>query len=157
MPKTIAEYVKGIPDHQREGWSASPVDHADLLAWQRELMALLRDYALFEECSPPGVPRTEFVRQCFDAWKRERQARPEPVELKQKNPRPLTREVDDFDPNVPPIEEVITEITADKLAESQNVKPMGDVRALFDTWPGEVDDGFEEAIDELRHPDTQNP
>jgi len=27
-----------------------------------------------------------------------------------------------------------------------------DVRALFGTWPGEVDDGFEEAIDELRHP-----
>ncbi len=42
--------------------------------------------------------------------------------------------------------------TLDELAESQNVKPMGDVRALFGTWPGEEDDGFEEAIDELRHP-----
>ena len=42
--------------------------------------------------------------------------------------------------------------TLDELAESQNVKPMADVRALFGTWPGEEDDGFEEAIDELRHP-----
>ena len=40
----------------------------------------------------------------------------------------------------------------DELAESQNVKPMADVQALFGTWPGEEDDGFEEAIDELRHP-----
>jgi len=40
----------------------------------------------------------------------------------------------------------------DELAESQNVKPMADVRTLFGTWPGEEDDGFEETIDELRHP-----
>ena len=39
----------------------------------------------------------------------------------------------------------------DELAQEQNVKPMADVRALFGTWPGEVDDGFEKAIDELRH------
>ncbi len=39
----------------------------------------------------------------------------------------------------------------DELAEAQNVKPMADVRALFGTWPGDVDDGFEDAIDELRH------
>lgn len=44
--------------------------------------------------------------------------------------------------------------TLDELAESQNVKPMIDVRTLFGTWPGEKDDGFEEAIDELRHPST---
>lgn len=41
--------------------------------------------------------------------------------------------------------------TLDELAETQNVKPMANVRALFGTWPGEVDDGFEEAIYELRH------
>lgn len=41
--------------------------------------------------------------------------------------------------------------TLDELAASQNVKPMSDVRSLFGTWPGEVDDDFEEAIDELRH------
>ncbi len=41
--------------------------------------------------------------------------------------------------------------TLDELAQAQNVKPMADVRALFGTWPGEVDDGFEDAIDELRH------
>jgi hypothetical protein len=41
--------------------------------------------------------------------------------------------------------------TIDELSESQNVKPMMDVRTLFGTWPGEEDDDFEEAIDELRH------
>lgn len=39
----------------------------------------------------------------------------------------------------------------DELAHSQNVKPFGDIRALFGTWPDDMDDGFEEAIDELRH------
>ena len=41
--------------------------------------------------------------------------------------------------------------TLDDLAQSQNVPPMADVRRLFGTWPGEEDDGFEVAIDELRH------
>jgi len=41
--------------------------------------------------------------------------------------------------------------TLDELAQAQNVKPMTDVRVLFGTWPGEIDDGFEEAIDNLRH------
>jgi hypothetical protein len=41
--------------------------------------------------------------------------------------------------------------TLDELALAQNVKPIADVRALFGTWPGEEDDGFEAAIDELRH------
>lgn len=41
--------------------------------------------------------------------------------------------------------------TLDELAAAQNVKPMMDVRTLFGTWPGEVDDDFEESIDELRH------
>lgn len=40
----------------------------------------------------------------------------------------------------------------EELAKAQGVKPMEDVRDLFGTWPGEVDDGFEEWIDELRHP-----
>jgi len=40
----------------------------------------------------------------------------------------------------------------DELAESQNVIPMADVRTLFGSWPGEEDDGFENTIDELRHP-----
>jgi len=43
------------------------------------------------------------------------------------------------------------DITIDELAESQNVKPMVDVRALFGTWPDGKNDGFEEAINELRH------
>ena len=41
--------------------------------------------------------------------------------------------------------------TLDELAQAQNVRPMMNVRALFGTWPGEMNDGFEEAIDELRH------
>lgn len=41
--------------------------------------------------------------------------------------------------------------TLDELAHTQNVKPMTDVRTLFGTWPGEMNDGFEETIDELRH------
>ncbi|MFZ2208145.1 MAG: hypothetical protein WAV22_05710 [Porticoccaceae bacterium] len=39
----------------------------------------------------------------------------------------------------------------DELAQAQNVDPMVNIRALFGTWPGEMDDGFEEAIDALRH------
>jgi hypothetical protein len=41
----------------------------------------------------------------------------------------------------------------DELAKSQNVQPMADVRALFGSWPGEEDDGFEENIEELRKSD----
>ncbi len=44
--------------------------------------------------------------------------------------------------------------TLDELAQSQHVQPLADARALFGTWPGEDDDGFEASIDELRHPTT---
>lgn len=39
----------------------------------------------------------------------------------------------------------------EELAQSQHVEPLADVRALFGTWPGEDDDGFEASIDRLRH------
>lgn len=42
--------------------------------------------------------------------------------------------------------------TLDELAHSQHVRPMADVRAMFGTWPGDENDGFEAAIDQLRHP-----
>ncbi len=45
--------------------------------------------------------------------------------------------------------------TLEELARAQNVKPIADVRALFGTWPGEINDGFEAAIEELRHSDTK--
>ena len=45
--------------------------------------------------------------------------------------------------------------TLDELAKSQNVQPMANVRALFGTWPGEANDGFEADIDELRHSSTK--
>ena len=41
------------------------------------------------------------------------------------------------------------------LAHSQDVQPLADVQSLFGTWPGEQDDGFEEAINELRHPGSK--
>jgi len=41
--------------------------------------------------------------------------------------------------------------TLEELARSQVVRPMADVRAIFGSWPGEENDGFEAAIDELRH------
>ncbi len=44
--------------------------------------------------------------------------------------------------------------TLEELAQSQGVRPLKDVREIFGTWPGEADDGFEAAIDELRHPGT---
>jgi len=41
--------------------------------------------------------------------------------------------------------------TLEELAESQRVRPLTDARVLFGTWPGEDDDGFESAVDDLRH------
>jgi len=41
--------------------------------------------------------------------------------------------------------------TLDELAQEQNVRPMADVRALFGTWPGEMGEGFEQDVDDLRH------
>jgi hypothetical protein len=38
----------------------------------------------------------------------------------------------------------------DELAQEQEFNPLSDIRAFFGTWPGEVDDGFEEAVKELR-------
>lgn len=43
-----------------------------------------------------------------------------------------------------------TSPTLDELAAAQGVGPL-DTEALLGTWPGEDDDGFEDAIDELRH------
>lgn len=40
--------------------------------------------------------------------------------------------------------------TLDQLATAQNVGPL-DAAALRGTWPGVDDDGFEDAIDEMRH------
>jgi hypothetical protein len=39
----------------------------------------------------------------------------------------------------------------DELAQTQNVRPLADIRTLFGTWPGDINDGFEDAVDELRH------
>ena len=41
--------------------------------------------------------------------------------------------------------------TLDDLAITQNVQPMQDVRSIFGSWPGELHDGFELIIDDLRH------
>ena len=42
----------------------------------------------------------------------------------------------------------------EELAKSQSVCVMEDVEALYRTWPGEDDDGFEQAVDELRRVDA---
>ena len=39
----------------------------------------------------------------------------------------------------------------DELAQTQKVQPLTNVRVLFGTWPGDDNDGFEAAIDDLRH------
>lgn len=39
-----------------------------------------------------------------------------------------------------------------ELTRYQKVLPITNVEALFGTWPGEENDGFEDAIDKLRHP-----
>ena len=41
--------------------------------------------------------------------------------------------------------------TLDELARAQNVQVMTNAQGLLDTWPGEVNDGFEAAIEALRH------
>ena len=43
-------------------------------------------------------------------------------------------------------------LSLEELAKAQGVKPMKDASDLIGTWPGEENDGFEEWIDELRHP-----
>lgn len=40
----------------------------------------------------------------------------------------------------------------EELERLQNVAPVADVKYLYGTWPGDDDDGFEDAIDALRHP-----
>ncbi len=40
--------------------------------------------------------------------------------------------------------------TLQELANAQSARPVDDLHALFGTWLGEKDDGFEEAVDELR-------
>ena len=40
--------------------------------------------------------------------------------------------------------------TLEELAQEQGVHPLDDVRTLYNTWPGDVDDGFEDFIQELR-------
>lgn len=39
-------------------------------ALENEIERLQQDYALFEEMAPPDIPRSVFVKQCFDAWEK---------------------------------------------------------------------------------------
>ena len=58
-------------------------------------------------------------------------------------------EASDLPPGAFVSQDFWTSPTLDDLAKAQNVGPL-DVDALFGTWPGDDDDGFEETIDELR-------
>jgi len=40
--------------------------------------------------------------------------------------------------------------TLEQLAEAQGIQPIQDISALFGSWPGEMDDGFEDSILDLR-------
>lgn len=53
--------------------------------------------------------------------------------------------------NKPIAHDFWTSPTLDDLARVQNVRPMENVRSLFGTWPGDENDDFEAAIEELRH------
>ena len=65
-------------------------------------------------------------------------------------------EVANLLPQGTPVEASFWEsLTLDELAMSQRVQPMTSVRVLFGTWPAEDDDGFEKAVDELRHPEVK--
>jgi hypothetical protein len=46
--------------------------------------------------------------------------------------------------------ERVPALELDDLARQQGVKPVQDVRSLG-RWPGKIDDGFEEFVEELRH------
>ncbi len=43
--------------------------------------------------------------------------------------------------------------TLEELAAAQGVRPIENAEVLLGTWPGEIDDGFEEAIRTLRQND----
>ena len=45
-------------------------------------------------------------------------------------------------------------LALEELAHLQDVQPLADVQVLYGTWPGDLGDGFEAAIDDLRHPVT---
>lgn len=44
-----------------------------ILETQADLDHMKRNYSLFEELAPPDVPRTEFVKWCFNAWEEHRE------------------------------------------------------------------------------------
>lgn len=59
----------------------------------------------------------------------------------------------DFSPQGSPASRTFWESPSlEELARSQNARPVKDARSLFGAWPGEDDDGFEAAIEELRRP-----
>jgi len=58
--------------------------------------------------------------------------------------------VDLLPQGAPPPTEFWQSPTIEELAKAQGVQPVQNVRAFFGTWPGEIDDGFEEDIQRLR-------
>jgi len=56
-----------------------------------------------------------------------------------------------------PVTDIFWESPAlEELTRAQNVQPLTDVQILFGTWPGDEDDGFEEAVYDLRHAASAN-
>lgn len=112
------------------GWVPSEfgcVWHPNFAELQAELAHFKHKYHLFEECSPPDVPRQEFVKWCFDAWEREQDVKSVAKAVAAEyelTDRPAdgvkvvgdcegTKADDSFDHDHPPIHEVFAEIVAD--------------------------------------------
>ena len=55
-----------------------------------------------------------------------------------------------FPKGTPPPSDFRRTLSMDELAESQAAVPLQDVSVPFGTWPGDIDDGFEELINNLR-------
>jgi hypothetical protein len=57
-----------IEDDPATTWDHSPNDVEAFRVVATEMRRMRRVYSLFEELSPPDVPRPVFVELCFKAW-----------------------------------------------------------------------------------------
>ena len=53
-------------------------------------------------------------------------------------------------PSTPPSIEFWQSPSLEELAQTQHVGPIQDIWKIWGTWPGEIDDGFEEEIERIR-------
>ena len=79
MARTTADVLASLPPLDRSIITRHLIEMENGRLRIRDLEAeverLRRDYALFEELSPPDVPRATFVAWCFRAWEEANEAR----------------------------------------------------------------------------------